>query len=348
MKKTGLLLLGLIVVYVLATILISKYLSNSYGESFNSERKRLHLFEISDGWRLDSVVVLEEKGNYSIEERKNISEFQLWLEDERVYCQYWSSVRSEDVHSNFIGKRIYYWESFWVWKNERLFEQDVFEKKSRGNADTELIIGFDFKNDSSYAYQSELMTTEFWDSVDVYAEKNELEICGTGLMGMDRSGFLSMSNALSILEEWRLGRESHIQELVDSVSVYEGFTDYKAYKMSDSIVTDLDGDLEDDLVYFANKGCNKLIFKLSKIGIGEVGCTESKFLEYPVTIDWVDEWGLLHDELTWQVLILDNGDIDKDTIIKLQNPGVYIGEMDGGGGVITIKDGKPMWVHQSD
>lgn len=129
---------------------------------------------------------------------------------------------------------------------------------------------------------------------------------------------------------------------------YEGFEDYVAYKMLDSITTDLDGDRIEDLVYFTQDSCSRLIVGLSKIGGGVVGCGESKFLAYPRTIDWVDEWGLLRDELTWQVLILDNGDIDKDTIIRLQNPGVYIGKSDGGGGVITVMDGEPMWIHQSD
>lgn len=346
MKKNGLLLLAFFVVYSLATVLISKLLSHSYGEPFNSERKRLRLSEISEGWSLDSTI-LEETGNYSIEERKSISEFLLRFEDERLYCQYWSPTQAKDVHSSFVGKRIYYWESFWLWKNKRLFEQDIYEKKCFDNIRKELIIAFDFKNDSSYAYQSEFVATDFRDSVYTYAENNNLDICGNGLVVYDGNGFVSIPNALPLLKDWEHGRE-HAQKGTDGKMSYEGFEDYVAYKMSDSITTDLDGDRIEDLVYFTQDSCSRLIVGLSKIGGGVVGCGESKFLGYPRTIDWVDEWGLLRDELTWQVLNLDNGDIDKDTIIRLQNPGVYIGKVDGGGGVITVMDEEPMWIHQSD
>src|SRR5690606_15600832 len=199
-KKTGLLLLALCVVYILATFLLPRYLSNSYGKPFNSERKGLNLLEISDDWRLDSTVLVG-LGNYSISEQKNISELRLKIEDERLYCQYWSPVKPEDVHSSFVGKHIYYWESFWLWKNKRLFEQDAFEKKGLDNIYKELIISFDFKNDSSYAYQSEFITTDFRDSVYTYAENNNLEICGNGLVVFDGSGFISISNALSLLKD---------------------------------------------------------------------------------------------------------------------------------------------------
>lgn len=200
-KQIGLLLLVLFVAYGFAAFFVPKYLSRSYIESFNSKRTELHLLKIGNAWRLDSIV-LEGRGNYSIEDRRNISEFQLRLEDERLYCQYWSPVTSEDVHANFVEKRIYYWESFWLWKNKRLFEQDVYEKKGLDNIYKELIIGFDFKNDSSYAHQSKFTTTAFRDSVYRYAENNNLEICGNGLVVFDGSGFISVYGALSILKDW--------------------------------------------------------------------------------------------------------------------------------------------------
>ncbi|AEV32652.1 hypothetical protein Oweho_1664 [Owenweeksia hongkongensis DSM 17368] len=200
-KQIGLLLLALFVTYGFAAFFIPKYLSRSYIESFNSKRKELHLLEIGNAWKLDSIV-LEEIGNYSIEDRKNISEFQLSLEDERLYCQYWSPVTSEDVHANFVGKRIYYWESFWLWKNKRLFEQDTYEKKGLDNIYKELIIGFNFKNDSSYAHQFKFITAGFRDSVNTYAENNNLEICGNGLVVLEGSEFISVSDALSILKDW--------------------------------------------------------------------------------------------------------------------------------------------------
>ncbi|WP_417592731.1 hypothetical protein [Owenweeksia hongkongensis] len=200
-KQIGLLLLVLFVAYGFAAFFVPKYLSRGYIESFNSKRTELHLLEIGNAWKLDSIV-LEGRGNYSIEDRKNISEFQLRLEDERLYCQYWSPVTSEDIPANFVEKRIYYWESFWLWKNKRLFEQDVFEKKGRDNTDTELIIGFNFKNDSSYANQSKFITAVFRDSVNRYAENNNLEICGNGLVVLEGSEFISVSDALSILKDW--------------------------------------------------------------------------------------------------------------------------------------------------
>ena len=62
---------------------------------------------------------------------------------------------------------------------------------------------------------------------------------------------------------------------------------------------------------------------------------------------WVDYWRLVTDKKTFEITFLENGDVDGSREVILDNTSFYIGAQEAGGAVITWKNGKYIWIHQS-
>ena len=139
-----------------------------------------------------------------------------------------------------------------------------------------------------------------------------------------------------------------IKEEITYLSEYPEMTDFKTYNLNDTIRIDLNGNGELEKVYFAQNKCKYIFIEQKKGDTLKIGCHQTKPLRYPELVDWIDEWGVISDKKTWEVLFKENGDLDKDTIIELERPSIYVQKQDVGGGIITFKKGKLYWIHQSD
>jgi hypothetical protein len=131
-------------------------------------------------------------------------------------------------------------------------------------------------------------------------------------------------------------------------SEYFEFKNYEEYKITDTINIDLNGNGILEQVYFDNKDCSKLLIKEKGRKTISIGCGKEDYDGFPNAIDWVDLWCTVKDKKVWEVLITKDGDIDKDTIVSLERPSIYIGKEEAGGGIITYRNGELYWVHQSD
>jgi len=126
------------------------------------------------------------------------------------------------------------------------------------------------------------------------------------------------------------------------------FKNYKEYRITDTISIDLNGNGILESVYFDNKDCSKILIREKDKELISIGCGKEDYMGFPNAVGWVDLWCVVSDKGVWEVLFTDDGDIDKDTIINLERPSIYIGKEEAGGGIITYRNGKLYWVHQSD
>jgi hypothetical protein len=125
------------------------------------------------------------------------------------------------------------------------------------------------------------------------------------------------------------------------------FKNYKIFNLADTIKADLNSDKILDFAYFTHND-NKEIFIIdgqtkiaTKVGL------EKSFGSMGSSFNWVDFWGTTNDNETFEVIIKDS-EIVGERKIKLENISLFVREDEVGGGVITFKKGKYVWVHQSD
>ena len=130
-------------------------------------------------------------------------------------------------------------------------------------------------------------------------------------------------------------------------SLNSEFENAKYFKLSDSIVADFNGDGQQDRAIFRRDGgTSGIIIKHGKtneeikIGFGQ------KF-GYLTEFNWVDFWGLVEDSTTYEIII-EEAIITGDTTARLSNPSIVVRKEEVGGGVITFRNGRYEWVHQSD
>lgn len=64
--------------------------------------------------------------------------------------------------------------------------------------------------------------------------------------------------------------------------------------------------------------------------------------------DWVKNWNLVADSMTYEVTFMNEGDIDGSRDIRLDYPAFYIGTEEEGGATVAWKEGKYVWIHQAD
>ena len=77
-----------------------------------------------------------------------------------------------------------------------------------------------------------------------------------------------------------------------------------------------------------------------------IGCG-TKFYEMGDDFRWVDYWGIIRDIETYEIIVSDGEIVGKQNV-QLSYPSIFVRKEEIGGGIITYKNGKYEWVHQSD
>lgn len=62
---------------------------------------------------------------------------------------------------------------------------------------------------------------------------------------------------------------------------------------------------------------------------------------------WVEFWGVVNDKWTYNVIVKD-GELVGGEEIPLSYSSIFLRKEEVGGGVITCKNGKYIWIHQAD
>jgi hypothetical protein len=126
------------------------------------------------------------------------------------------------------------------------------------------------------------------------------------------------------------------------------FKDYKEYKLSEVIIADFNGDKKPDSATFLTRnGKAGIIIKdglTSKETI--IGCGNN-FEEMGDDFGWVEFWGLVYDKSTYNIMVKDSELVGSKNV-ALAYPSIFLRKEEVGGGVITFKNGKYIWLHQAD
>jgi len=121
------------------------------------------------------------------------------------------------------------------------------------------------------------------------------------------------------------------------------------FQLTDTITADFNGDgYLDKATLTKENETSGLIIKHGKnnehikIGFGKSFSTWEDF-----DLNWVDFWGLVNDSETYEIVIED-AEIIGERKVNLVNPSIVVRKEDAGGGLITFRNGKYEWIHQSD
>ena len=127
-----------------------------------------------------------------------------------------------------------------------------------------------------------------------------------------------------------------------------GFEKATLYKLTDTIIADLNGDgIIDKAFYKKENGTSGIIIKHGKtneeyrIGFGKPFVLLNDF-------NLIDYWGLVKDKETNETTFKEDGDVLGSKEVKLQNSSIFVGRDEEGGGLITFRNGKYEWIHQAD
>ena len=131
-------------------------------------------------------------------------------------------------------------------------------------------------------------------------------------------------------------------------SLRHEFQRAQLFDLKDTLREDFNGDgTIDNAVFLKEDGKAGIIItdgktqEQVKIGLG------NEFEEQRDDFSWVDYWGVVQDSTTYEVIVTD-GEIVGDTLVRLENPAIVVRKEEIGGGLITFKDGKYEWIHQAD
>ena len=154
--------------------------------------------------------------------------------------------------------------------------------------------------------------------------------------------FLNKSQKLDIAPKTKPIENEKIPNR-DSSMIGE-FKIFKIYELSDTIKSDLNGDNILDLALFSDSKIYIIDGRTKKRL--QVGLDKS-FGDMSNNFSWVDFWGTTEDKETYEIVVKDS-EIVGDKTTKLDNSSIFVRKHEVGGGVITYKDSKFIWVHQSD
>ena len=133
-----------------------------------------------------------------------------------------------------------------------------------------------------------------------------------------------------------------------NLSLNSEFKQATAFKLSVTMTADFNGDGKvDKAVFKKEKNTSGIIIKHGGTG-EEIRLCFGKPFAHLTDFDWVDFWGLVKDRETFEIVIDENSDIIGDRKVALENPSIVVRKEEVGGGIITYKDGKYQWIHQSD
>lgn len=124
------------------------------------------------------------------------------------------------------------------------------------------------------------------------------------------------------------------------------FKKVATFNLTDTLIADFNGDGKLDQAVFDGKNETSGIVithgetsEKIKIGFGELFAHLTDF-------NWVDYWGLVFDSETYEIVIEDD-EIIGGKEVKLDNPAIVLRKEEVGGGLITFKEGKYIWIHQA-
>lgn len=128
----------------------------------------------------------------------------------------------------------------------------------------------------------------------------------------------------------------------------QSFYDAQPFDLDDTIRVDLTGDgTPDQAVFVREKEKAGIVItdgrtrKQTKIGLGH------PFEPMTDDFSWVDYWGLVRDTSTYEIVVSE-GEILGDTIVRLEHPAIVLRRDEVGGGLIVYRNGRFVWVHQAD
>lgn len=126
-----------------------------------------------------------------------------------------------------------------------------------------------------------------------------------------------------------------------------GFEKATLYKLTDTITADFNGDgFLDKAIYKKEIETSGIIIihgktnERVKIGFGKQFAHITEF-------NWVDYWGLVEDKETSETTFTEDGDVLDSKTVKLKNPSIALGKDEVGGGLISYRNGKYEWIHQT-
>lgn len=126
------------------------------------------------------------------------------------------------------------------------------------------------------------------------------------------------------------------------------FKTFKQYSIKDTINIDLNGDHILDIAYFKIIGNKKAIVIRDGKSKKEIKAGMDQSFRYiGDDFKWVNFWGITDYRETY-AHIVKNGELMGSRKVKLQNKSIFVSDSNTGGGIITIKNHKLVWVHQAD
>jgi hypothetical protein len=127
------------------------------------------------------------------------------------------------------------------------------------------------------------------------------------------------------------------------VQATHDFKDFELYPLGDTIVHDLNGDGVAERVFL--NGNDNIIIADGGTGT-ETTFDDDGFSEF----SWVNYWGVTTDGTTYHIMWETplNEPSPQTENVQLLYPSVFVRKLDGGGGTITFRDGKYIWIHQND
>jgi hypothetical protein len=161
----------------------------------------------------------------------------------------------------------------------------------------------------------------------------------------NNSGKTSQRNANNF--EQRDTTEQEIATNRDS-TMKEEFKSFKIYKLTDSISADFTGDGVPDRAFVTTIDSARRIALIDgKSGTLTVVGADKSFYGIGNDFSWADFWGTTNDEETLEAYETKDGDVDiKKT--RLEHTSIFVRKDDVGGGMITFKNNKFVWLHQME
>lgn len=126
------------------------------------------------------------------------------------------------------------------------------------------------------------------------------------------------------------------------------FKNFKLFDLTHALTEDFNGDGKIDSAFFLTENEKSGIIikdgltnREFRIGLGNT------FEEMGDDFNWIDYWGIVKDSSTYEIVIED-GEIVGDTIVTLNIPSIILRKVEEGGGLISFKGGKYVWIHQAE
>ncbi|MEM1328472.1 MAG: hypothetical protein AAGI23_21130 [Bacteroidota bacterium] len=124
------------------------------------------------------------------------------------------------------------------------------------------------------------------------------------------------------------------------------FEFFEVYSLADTPLADFNGDGHIDQALFMSSPNSGIIIRHGKTS-EEIRLGFGVPFAHLRDFDWVDYWGIVEDEVVDEQVI-DEGEVAEVQKTILNSPSIFIRRLEEGGGIITYRDGRYIWIHQAD